>query len=464
MKPSALLAGAAQVDITPPMGVEMCGYGWYEKRLCTEILDRLQARALWLEVGEQAVAILAVDLCTIDLATHAAVARQLEAACGLRSEKLMICASHTHSGPATQYMIAWGERDPGYMARLPAALAEAVLQARTAAVPARCGACRTRISDVGVNREQPALAPLDTAAQLLRVDREDGAPVAVLYNFGAHGVARYPFTSRISADWPGLVAACIADEMGGVPALFLQGPCGNINAHDMTFERRAPEIRQQVCDARAGEVARRFSAQILPALKTLKTSPPAELRTLWKSIPLPCLPTDCAEMERLVRDHQALADGMTLAQLRPLHERMSSETGAERAWREARWNVDRARRQMDLLTRQPPQVREAVIQVIKLGDAVLVGWPAEVFVELGLELRQRSPFPLTFVSSFTNDTVGYIPTAAAYESKGKGNDFGRYPRDFTHFIYGHLPFRDDVGRILVEESMGMLNALAAGGK
>lgn len=460
----ALLAGVAQTDITPPLGIEMCGYGWYEKRVCTEVLDRLYARAVWLEAGGQAVAILACDLCMLDLAMHEAVARQLAAACGLRSRDLMICASHTHSGPATQFTVGWGERDPGYMARLPAALAETVLAARAAAVPARWGAARVRVSDIGVNREQPAIAPLDTAAQLFRLDRAaEGTPLAVLYNFGAHGVARYPFTSRISADWPGLAAAAIADAMGDAPALFLQGPCGNVNAHDMTFNRRAPELRQKVCDMRAGDVARRFSDQVLPALKGLQTSMPPRLRTLWKVIELPCVPSDRAEMERRLREHQPLADSMTLAQLRPLHERLRDETAAEIAWREARWNVDYARRQLELLAAAPPYACPAPIQLLQLGDAVLVGWPGEIFVELGLELRQRSPFPLTFVASFANDNVGYIPTAAAYESKGKGNDFGRYPRDFTHFVYGRLPFREDVGRMLLDETMGLLNALAAAG-
>ena len=458
MSEPTLRAGGAELVITPPMGVEMAGYGPYEKRICTEVLDDLYARALWLESDGQALAIIAADVCMVDLATHEATVAILKERCGLDGTHLMICASHTHSGPAVLPTIAWGRVDQEYAARLPRLYAQVALAAREAAGPARIGFCRTPITRVGVNREQPAIGLTDPAAQLLRVDRPDGQAAAVLYNFGAHGVTRYPYTSRISADWPGLLAALLRSRLPGAIPLFQQGPCGNINSHEMTFDRRDPRSAQKVCDMRAGDVASRLADQILPALSAIEPADNAPIRCLWKMIELPCVPTDRAEMEKLIRDNQPAADGMTLADLRPLHQRIADETTQEIEWRQARWNVDRARKQLELLD-HPPYVRKAPVQVVKIGPAVLVGWPAEVFLELGLELRQRSPLPLTFVASFANDTAGYIPTPAVYESRGKANDFGYYPREVTPSIYGHLPYRPDVGRILLEETLAMINSL-----
>ena len=460
MAEASFRAGAAERDITPPMGVEMCGYGPYEKRVCTEVLDPLYARALWLECGGQAVAMVTLDACMISGPMHEAVARELSETCGLEETRLLIVASHTHSGPATHFTVAWGKTDPEYLARLPGLLAGAVQDARAAACPARLGSTRVRVDGVGVNREQ-FFAPVDTAAQLLRVDRLDGTPIAVVYNFGAHGVVRYPFTSRISADWPGLASATIRSCLPGVVPLFLQGPCANINGHQMTFNRHDPETCQKVADMRVGATALRFTEQVIPALTSLETDEPApEIQALWKVVDLPCVPPDRAELERIVRENQPVADRMTPEELRPLHERLTDETAAEAEWRQARYLVDSAKLQLDLLAAsEPPYVCKAPLQVLRIGGAVHVGWPGEIFVELGTELRQRSPFPLTFVSSFANDTVGYIPTEAVYESKGKPNDFGRYPREMTPLIYGRLPFRHDVGTVLLAETMAMLTDL-----
>ena len=94
-----------------------------------------------------------------------------------------------------------------------------------------------------------------------------------------------------------------------------------------------------------------------------------------------------------------------------------------------------------------------------MGDALIVGWPAEAFVELGLDLRQQSPYPVTFVATFANGVIGYIPTRAAYESQGQPHQFGVYPVGMTPLIYRQLQFRSDVGETLVRETMARIRPL-----
>jgi hypothetical protein len=450
-----LQAGVSEVDITPPLGLEMAGYGPYEKRLCTEILDPLYVRALWLDSSGVRLLLITLDLIGIDLPLRNNVAGRIERACAIPAENVFLAASHTHSGPVTQPMLGWGECDPAYTARLAESIVQAAAQARARAVPARLGCERQRVQGVGVNREQPALGPTDTGAQLLRVDRADGSALAAVVNFGAHGVARYPYTARISADWPGLFTAALKLTLGVDSVLFLQGPCANINAHTMDFQRDAVAERQKAADTRTGDVAMRLFTQVLPALQALETRPEPELRAVWTPARLPCVRPDASTLNATIERNRAAAERITLDALRPLHERMLNETPEEKKWRQARFEVDAARRQLELLEQGRDAV-EAPIHVLRLGDAALVGWPGEIDVELGIELRQRSPIPLTFVSSFANDNVGYIPTPMAYESQGRPNQFGRYPTQITPLIYQQLPFRPDVGRILVEESLRLL--------
>jgi hypothetical protein len=117
--------------------------------------------------------------------------------------------------------------------------------------------------------------------------------------------------------------------------------------------------------------------------------------------------------------------------------------------------VDWAAHQLKLLDEAPPAV-QVPLQVLRVGPAAIVAWPGEIFVELGLEVRQRSPVGPTFVASFANGNVGYIPTEAAYESQGKPHEFGRYPTRITPHIYGRMPFRPEAGRILVEATLRLL--------
>ncbi|MCX8107273.1 MAG: hypothetical protein N3G20_00555, partial [Verrucomicrobiae bacterium] len=57
----------------------------------------------------------------------------------------------------------------------------------------------------------------------------------------------------------------------------------------------------------------------------------------------------------------------------------------------------------------------AEVQVIAVGgELAWVGLPGEVFVELGLAIKKRSPFPNTFVVELANDNIGYVPDRRSY--------------------------------------------------
>jgi hypothetical protein len=56
----------------------------------------------------------------------------------------------------------------------------------------------------------------------------------------------------------------------------------------------------------------------------------------------------------------------------------------------------------------------AEVQVMKIGDFVLVTFPGECFAEIGLRIKKQSPYPNTFVAACTNGSVGYAPVAADY--------------------------------------------------
>jgi hypothetical protein len=60
------------------------------------------------------------------------------------------------------------------------------------------------------------------------------------------------------------------------------------------------------------------------------------------------------------------------------------------------------------------------VQAIQVGPAAFIGNPAELFVQLGLEIKAKSPFKFTFPVGLANDYVAYVPTEEAFGPHGGG--------------------------------------------
>ena len=85
------------------------------------------------------------------------------------------------------------------------------------------------------------------------------------------------------------------------------------------------------------------------------------------------------------------------------------------------------------------------VQVLCIGDLALVSVPGELMVELGLEIKKRSPFEQTMVLELANDSLGYLPTKKSYEEGG-------YEPESS-------VFRAGVGEQIVETALGLLERL-----
>jgi neutral ceramidase len=66
--------------------------------------------------------------------------------------------------------------------------------------------------------------------------------------------------------------------------------------------------------------------------------------------------------------------------------------------------------------------------VIRLGDVALVALPGEPFVELGLEIIERSAAPSTFIVGYANDWIGYLTTELAWQQGGYEVSLGPWTR------------------------------------
>jgi hypothetical protein len=86
------------------------------------------------------------------------------------------------------------------------------------------------------------------------------------------------------------------------------------------------------------------------------------------------------------------------------------------------------------------------VSALVVGDSAFVGLPGEIFVELGLEIKARSPFGYTFVVELCNDAIGYVPTCKAYDEGG--------------YESTSSPLAPGTGEQMVEAALALLGDLA----
>jgi len=125
----ALRVGSGAAKITPCLGVSLAGY--FEERLATAVHDDLYARALVFDDGQVQAGLLSCDLIGVSAAQVASIRNLVAASAGLPAANLLVCATHTHTGPCNQTSedTQGKEVTDEWIAAFPQRAAEAVIAA-----------------------------------------------------------------------------------------------------------------------------------------------------------------------------------------------------------------------------------------------------------------------------------------------------------------------------------------------
>ena len=416
-----LLAGSAQVCITPPLGTQLAG-DIGRRRPAETVLDPRYARALSLRRGETQVCILALDLLSVgDTCVHE-LRRRAEAQAGIPAPCVMVHSSQTHAAPTLGHLniteptphvpegcdwIRGG--DDGYIELALRGAVEAISQAKERLTPVSVGWAGGVESRVAFNRRfvmrdgtaktHPGAAdlanvlhvegPTDPEVGLLCLTRDDLTLAGALLHHTCHPTHGYPHRF-VTADWPGLWAEAFRRTGAGeFSALTLNGCCGNI-AHVNHLDPAHP-IGTDVmvsCLMETTEGLRR----------NLRHDGAATLATASRVVEVP--------LRRLDREDVAAAEALLQANPEPMWLD-EAHTSVAWDWVYALSNLDLER------TGRSRPTYPMEVQAIRIGDVALVGVPGEPFVEGQLQIKQQSPAKRTFVSHMSNGHAGYIPTPAA---------------------------------------------------
>jgi hypothetical protein len=383
--------------------------GYYSERGAQGVHDELYAKAIVMEEGGAAAAVVALDLIAAprDLVEDARSA--IDRACRVRGANVMISATHSHTGPVVDTKNRFGgESDlvKNYRASLPDKIAEAVRQAESRLVFVTLSVARGRESSIAFNRRyhmkdgtvgwnpgkgnpsilKPA-GTIDPDVPVLYFETTDRKPVATYVNYAVHldNIGE----PLISADMPATLGRCLADYKGTeMVTLFTAGCCGDVNHINVQWKepQRGFGNPARMGTILAGEVLRTW-----PRLTPVEAIA-IRVKSTTVSLALPALEKGDVEKARA-----------TVA-------RMSGEPRGRPAFME----MVQAFKVLDVATRDG-KPHEVEVQAIALGNQVaLVSMPGEVFTELGLAIKQDSPFATTVIAELANGLLGYIPSRRAY--------------------------------------------------
>lgn len=394
------LCGMAELDITPPLGSSMPGY--MEERKSEGIRDPLYAKACVVDSGETVLAFIVLDALFIPAREADRIRERLCRYTGIPVEQTMVSATHTHTGAPVRSGLD-GSRHDEYLAYMADRAADAAIVAFNGRKPARIGWGTGQVGDVSFNRrywmkdgqlrtnpgrlnpeiDRPA-GPIDPDVTLLRIDGLDGQAMGIVTSFACH-----PDTiggRAYSGDYPAALSAAVKESLGEqAVSVFLLGACGDINHTDTG--RPAPAERNF-----SREIGLRLAGGALRIREDTETFTEAGAGAVRAFIPMKLREASTREIEQAQR---VLGD--------------SRIVGAERFFAE----------QIMKVAEQPGGEAQLEVQALRLGDLAFVGMPGELFVELGLAVKQASPYAHTIINTLCNGSIyGYVCTETAYEQGG----------------------------------------------
>jgi hypothetical protein len=378
---SAFRASVVEIDITPDVPQNLLGYG---PRNSTGTLDPIFHKIVALDDGTTQFFLISTDICLMSPAEYDRVASKVQKLYGIDPVNVWWSVTHTHSAPEIgtpgMYGVYLKDRvvtiDPAYTNMMEQKLIDGIKEARDKLEPAKLG-LGWGFSQANINRRAIDVdgkaslglnpdGPVDRRIGLIRIDRADGTPLALIANYAMHGTVLGPQNTLISGDAPGVVAQYVGEKLG-VPVLYVNGAAGNL----------AP-IYSVYPSARAGHLG--------------------EFRVLLG--------------DRIIAANKKILS--TTSEVKLKTGRLTVETP-----RKPQLGWPRELASYGITTKDGANLVKLPVRFLQINDNIAI-WsaPIELFCEVSNEVRERSPFEYTFYYGYTNGWLGYLPTAEQYPYGG----------------------------------------------
>jgi len=355
---------------------------------------KLRCVATVLEANQTRVAIVACDVLMLTRKTLDPVIAQIEQSTHIPSANVLINCTHTHHAPSTMRVHDYGPDDV-FTQRVQRGILHAVQQAVSNLTNAHFFFAHGEEKTVGQNSRlllgdgqiywigprtnvvRPT-NPFDPDLPVLAFRDDTDQLRALIFNHSTHSIGlRSP--GRRSPSIYGMAAQELETQLGGVTT-FLEGASGSTHNLDLNGEECIRRIKTAVFDT-----LQRAQPREVTRLAAIKKPLTFRVRRF----------NDAAEDAAVARYVRTYVGSPHDEIIRKVFQNMRRELGPEQG-----------------------QERETWVQAIQIGDVALVGVPAEYFTQLGLDIKNRSPFRHTFVAELANDWIGYLPNLEGHKLGG----------------------------------------------
>ena len=432
-----LRVGVAGFDFTPRIH-PTCG-AWGTSRTMTEVDMPLLGRCFALEHGGRRVVWYALDIVGENLAPTNVHRDRVADALGLSRRQVIWSTAQTHSSGALPGSTRTGssisdlsQQDEQFAEEERQRFIKSYVNAGREAVeklqPATAWAGRGFCDSISYNSRFPMPTGgckfsrnyaeglqggkfYDPTIGLIRFEDTTGKPLGVIFNFCCHPAVLIN-DKYVSPDYPGTARQCIEDALGGAPAMFAQGFCGDVHCHHMFGT-----------PADAKRIGKRLGDAAVEALPTLIPVRPGPLAWADEPLELPCRPMPTREeLEQGLAVREAFIEELqydpaaTWFDGTNAPEQLSVENRVKFCQVKIRY-FKQGLRMLDA-GESPPATVSFPIGAVRIGDVAAVLSPGENFTLTGLKIRQRSPFVHTLICGDTNGLVGYIGDDLEMDRRG----------------------------------------------
>lgn len=415
-----LRAGIAAVDVTPDQWPHNL-IGSFNPRPADKAHDPLHSRCTVLSDGKTTIAIAVVDNCLIKREVLDEAKQMASKKTGIPTDHMLVSATHTHTAPTGHADENGTPQAQAYRKQLTTGIAKSIIQAHASLQDAQVGWGGHDLSDEVNNRRwflQPDAMPMnpfgettdlvkmnpgskglinpagptDPEVSVLSIRNKKGQPLCLLGNYSLHYVGGIP-SGQVSADYFGEFSRLIANRLRREPGkdflgILSNGTSGDIN--NIRFGNRIPP-REPFEQIRL--VAAKVADAAYLAYRDSEHSNDLALGMTQREITLKWRKPDA---DLLARSKKYLATENE-KELPPLAKHYANRV---------------------IGLAEGPDTLQALIQVIRIGDLAICSFPFETFAEIGLHLKEVSPFADTFTIELANGWYGYLPTKGQHQFGG----------------------------------------------
>ena len=368
---NTIAVGVARVNITPSVPILMSGYATRTEPF-RGVNDEIFAAATVFDDGSSRAVLITAEIIGFSHTAWDELTQRIESETGIPREFIMLAPVHNHGGPSTR--VYENSTDADLLAynkelqdKLVAVIAEAASNLQPALIGAGKGTCK-----MSMNRRAPAAnggirlgrnpyGPCDQEVGVVRFDKPDGTPFSIFVNWPTHATVMGWQNYMITGDWPGAARRHIESGFTTpVVATITAGASGDIDP----IYRVSPDFSA----GEAEEIGIDLGGEVIRVAGQITTTRANSVNALQRVITLP-----------------------------------GKKTGGE------------GQAGTDF---EPGPDVDVRLSLLRIGNIMLAGVSGELFTEIGMQIKELSPYRYTFVLTHCNGASGYLITDQAYKEGG----------------------------------------------